>query len=261
MKIIATIEARMTSSRLLGKVMAQIVGKPMLELLIERVKRAKKVDEVIIATTNNRDDDVIEILARRINVGLYRGSEDDVMKRVLEAALAYSADLIVELTGDNPLVEPLIIDDMINFYLNNDFDYVGNTSMRHTLNWKEELTFPVGTSVHVFSTKLLKKIAEAVHEPIYREHVSFYIYDHPELYRLGAFKAEGKYAPCRWPEARLTVDTEQDLEVIRIIFENLYPMNNAFTLFDVVNFLKRHPEVVEINSKVYQRKAYEEKEI
>jgi spore coat polysaccharide biosynthesis protein SpsF len=257
MKTIATIEARMASSRLPGKVLKEIVGKPMLGLLVERIKRAKRLDGIVVATTVNEQDKAIEELAEKLGVGCYRGSEDDVLGRVLEAARAYQADLIVELTGDNPLVDSILIDAMVEFYLNNNYDYVANTQMRHSLKWKEESTFPVGSSIQIFSTELLDRVSKTTIDPVDREHVTFFIYEHPEMFKLGAFRAEGEFSAYRRPEIRLSVDFPEDLQLIRRIFEGLYPSNPSFTLADVIKFLDSNPQLKDINARVVQKLAYE----
>lgn len=259
MKTIATIEARRASTRLPGKVLQEIAGKPMLQLLIERIKEARRVEEVVVATTVNEQNDEIEELAHSLGAGCYRGSEDDVLARVLEAAQAYKADLIVELTGDNPLVDPVLVDGMVEFYLSEDYDYVANTQMRHSLNWKEETAFPIGTSVQVFSTELLDRVSKMTTDPVDREHVTFFIYEHPELFKLGAFPAEGKFSACRRPEIRLTVDFPEDLDFVRKIFEGLYCDNPEFTLVDVIQFIDKNPYLKEINAGVIQKRAFEQK--
>lgn len=259
MKIIAAIEARMASTRLPGKVMREIVGKPMLELLIERVRLTKRLSKIVIATTVNKQNDVIEELAHRLGIGCYRGSEDDVLSRVLEAAQAYKGGLIVELTGDNLLVDSVLIDAMIEFYLSHDYDYIANTQMRHSLKWKEECTFPIGASVQIFSNALLERVSQMTTDPIDREHVTFFIYEHPEMFKLGAFRAEGKFSSYRRPEIRLTVDFPEDFELVSKIFEGLYYDNPAFTLADVIEFLDNNPRLKEINAKIVQKRAFEQK--
>ena len=249
----------MASTRLPGKVMKEIVGKPMLQLLIERVQRAKRLDGVVVATTTNEQDQVIEELATKLGVDCYRGSEDDVLGRVLETAQANQADLIVELTGDSPLADPALIDEMVEFYLSNDYDYVANTQMRHSLKWKEESTFPVGSSIQVFSTDLLDRVSRMTSDPIDREHVTFFIYEHPEMFKLGAFRAEGRFSAYRRPEIRLTVDFPEDLELLGKIFEGLHHDNPSFTLSDVIQFLDNNPHLKEINARVMQERAYEQK--
>ena len=246
MKIIITIEARMGSTRLPGKSMKPIMEKPMLELMIERVKHAKLVDEIVVATTDHPRDDIIENLAKRLNVGCFRGSEDDVLERVLEAAKAFNADYIVELWGDCPLMDPDVIDDLIKYYLNNDFDCVGTTL---------DKTFPWGIAALMFPTKILDEVAKITNDPVDRENVSTYIYEHPEKYKIGNL-------PCldelKHPEIRLTVDELADFELVKTIYEHLTPLNPDFRTIDIVQFLEEHPEIKNINKDVRQKKVIHE---
>ena len=149
MKIIATIEVRMSSSRLPGKVLRKIQEKPMLELLIERIKTCKSINEMVIATTVNPADDPIIELANRLNVKCYRGNEDDVLERVLKAAKFVNGDIIVELWGDSPLIDKEILEDLINHFLKNDVDCIGTTLP----NFEKE--FPIGFSAIIFPVKIL----------------------------------------------------------------------------------------------------------
>lgn len=242
LKVVATIEARMGSTRLPGKTLKKIMGKPMLELLIERVKKAKLIDEIVVATSENPKDDVIEVLAARLKVGCFRGSEDDVLDRVLKAAKVYGADHIVELWGDCPLIDPEIIDAMIKYYLDNDFDCVG-TSL--------DKTFPWGISALIFPTRILEKISQITQDPVDRENVSNYIYEHPDRYKMG-------HLPCppglNHPEIRLTVDELADFELVKTIFERLTPVNQDFKTIDIIKFLESNPEIKNINIHVKQKK-------
>jgi spore coat polysaccharide biosynthesis protein SpsF len=242
MKIVSTIEARMGSTRLPGKTLRKIMGKPMLELMIERVKKSNLIEEIVIATSENPKDDVIEVLAKRLNVGCFRGSEGDVLDRVLKAAKAYEADHIVELWGDCPLIDPEIIDELIKYYLDNDFDCVG-TSL--------DKTFPWGISALIFPTKILEKISQITQDPVDRENVSNYIYEHPDRYKIGQL-------PCppelNHPEIRLTVDELDDFEVVKIIFERLTPIYPNFKTIDIIKFLESNPEIKNINRHVKQKK-------
>lgn len=253
MTTIATIEARMASTRLPAKVMAVVLGRPLLELLIERVAGATSVGRIVVATTVNPEDDAIEALATRLGVGCHRGSVDDVMGRVLGAAEAFGADDVVALTGDNPLVDPRLIDDVVEFYRAGGFDYVTTTHMHHSLNWKAQRTFPVGVSVQVFSRRTLADAAASVDDPAVREHTSFAIYDRPERYRLGAFEATGPYACWRRPELRMTVDTAEDLEVIREIFETLGARDVRFSTGEAIRLLADTPRLRALNGHVRQR--------
>lgn len=241
LKRVATIEARMTSSRLPGKIMKEIIGRPLLERLVERVRRASLVDEVIVATTVNPQDDAVEKWAAQAGISIYRGSEDDVLLRVLEAAKAYSGDIIIELTGDCPLLDPAMIDEVVQFYLDNDYDYVSNILER---------TYPRGFDIQVFSTAVLDEVNRLTQDPADHEHVSLYIYEHPERYRCGGLRAP---EPLCAPDFRLCVDTADDLEVIRKIFDALYPKNPAFPALDILNFLRQHPEIAELNTHIRQK--------
>ena len=209
MKIAAIIEARMGSTRLPGKTMAKVVGKPMLELMIERVKRSKLINEVIVATTENTDEKEIIDLTNRLKIPCFRGSEEDVLLRVLGAATKHKVDIIVELTADCPFADPQIIDEVIQKYLSGNYDHVSNISKR---------SFPRGLDVQVFSTKVLKKVASLTNDPIDREHVSLYIYKHPKIFKLGHIIAP----PSLRRHYRLTVDVELDLELTRRIYQFFY---------------------------------------
>jgi spore coat polysaccharide biosynthesis protein SpsF len=238
MKVVSTIEARMRSSRLPGKVLLPAAGKPMLELLIERLRRARRVEEIIVATTDNPADDPIEKLARRVGVGCFRGSEEDVLDRVLRAAQSAAADVIVEITGDCPLLDPEVVDCLVEVYLTHNFDYVSNILKR---------TYPDGLDTQVFATAILAEAAGLTQVPADREHVSLYIYEHPERYRL--HNVESGLAKKYW-DLRLTLDTPKDYQRIAAIYDELYPKNPAFTLDDVLRLLDRRPELRALNAKI-----------
>lgn len=240
-KIFATIEARMTSTRLPGKVLREAVGKPMLELMIERVRRVPMLDGVIVATTVNAADDAIVALARRLGVACYRGSEDDVLSRVLEAARAHHADVIVELTGDCPLIDPDIVTETIDRYLASGADYVSNILER---------TYPIGMDTQVFATDVLADVARRSDDPADHEHVSLFIYRHPEIYRLRNVAAPQCFTR---PRLRLTLDTGEDLALIGAVFEALYADNPNFGLSDILAFLDRRPEIAGLNAAVAHR--------
>lgn len=248
----------MASSRLPGKVLIDLYGQPMLARLVERVARAKVLDEIVIATTRDSQDDAIEALAGRLGVGCYRGSMEDVMGRVLGAALAYGADEIVPLTGDNPLVDPMLIDDVVAFFREGRYDYVTTTHMHHSRRWGAERTFPVGVSVQALRVKTLEQAAERTADPVDREHATFYIYNHPEHYRLGAFLAEGPYAEWRHPDLRFTVDTAEDLALMRQVFATLYPRNPEFSTVEVIRLVSGNPTLKSLNAHVRQRIASEQ---
>src|SRR4051812_27539360 len=240
-RVVCTIEARMTSTRLAGKVLMPAVGKPLLELMVERLRHARHLDEIVIATTEDPSSEPLCELAERLGIGCFRGSEDDVLARVLGAARAYDAELIVELTGDCPLIDPAIVDRVIERFLEGDADYVSNVLER---------TYPRGMDTQVFPTAVLADVAERTDDPNDREHVSLYIYEHPERYRLVGVISEKPESA----QYRLTVDLPEDYELIRTIFEELYPRDPAFGLDAILALLEERPEFAELNRHVEQKK-------
>lgn len=243
MKIIATIEARMASSRLPGKILKPILGRPTLELMVERIRQSKFIQEIVVATTVAESDQETEAACKKMGVHCFRGSSDDVLDRVLQAAKAHKTDLIVELTGDCPLIDPVIIDSVVEHFLNNKFDYVSNVLTR---------TFPRGMDTQIFPVKVLEEVDKLTQDPADRENVSLYIYEHPERYKLGNVEAQGA---LRRPDLRLTVDMPEDYELIKLVFENLYPQNPRFLLGDVIELLEKNPRLKELNAHVQQKRA------
>lgn len=237
-KIIATIECRMTSSRLPGKVMLETCGKPMIAHLVERLERVDIIDEIVIATTTNITDDIIVELAESLNIKSYRGSENDVLKRVLEASQSVQGDVIVEITGDCPLIDPDITHDTIDMYLNNSCDYASNCI---------EQTFPIGTEVEVFSNSLLEIADKDGTKPLDREHVSWYFIDNPDKFTLLNMRAP---AELNYPEFRLTLDEKKDFELIDTIYRRLYPEDPRFSTRDVISLLRSNPVLVEMNQGI-----------
>ncbi len=241
MNYIVTIEARMRSSRLPGKVLKPILGRPMLALMIERLQRARTVDNIVIATTVNAADDPIVALAEELEVDYFRGSEDDVLARVLGAARHFNADVIVETTGDCPVIDPAILDKVVSDYRIGGADFVSNNL---------EYTTPRGTDVRVFSTEALAEVDCITNDPADREHVSLYFWEHPEKYRLRNVRTE---FPPEVAALRLTVDTPEDFELIRQIYEALYPTKPDFTLADILELFQQHPELPRINQNIQQK--------
>ncbi len=241
MKTVAIVQARMSSSRLPGKIMRLVLGKPLLELLVERLKRASRVNEVVIATTTNDGDDQVESLTQRLGIGCSRGSEHDVLDRVLCAAHAARADVIVEITGDCPLIDFQVIDKLVDVYQANDFDYVANVLKR---------TYPRGLDTQVFATSVLEEVARLTDDPVDHEHVSLYIYEHPERFKLHNVESG---LPEEYWDLRLTVDTAEDFELVRRIYEELYPVNPAFTIQDVIRLFQRQRELRGVNQHIIQK--------
>jgi len=242
MKVAAIIQARMGSTRLPGKILKKVLDKTLLEYQIERVKRAKSIDEIIIATTTKESDDQIVQLCQQLSIPYYRGSEEDVLSRYFEAATQFNADVIVRLTSDCPIIDPNVIDKVVTHYLENKdrYDYVSNTLTR---------TYPRGLDTEVMSYKALKRAHEEAKELMYREHVTAYIYHHPDQFRFFSVSNVKDESQHRW-----TVDTEEDFHLIKNILEMLYPTKPLFTFEDVIQILRSKPEWVQINAHIEQKK-------
>lgn len=243
MKVVATVEARMASTRLPGKTMMKVVNKPILELVVERLRMAKTVDEVVVATTVNPKDDVIVEFCKRKGISYHRGSEEDVLGRVIEAAKKFKGDIIIQSGADNPFYDPNLVDELVKIYKTGKYDYVANDM---------KLTYPLGVDAHVMSFETLKDVGKKATKPRERDDVPRYIWEHPKEYRI--FNLEAPKELCR-PELRLTLDYEEDLILTRKIYEALYPKNPKFTTLDVIKFLDANPSLKEINAHCVQRVA------
>lgn len=238
--VVAIIQARMSSTRLPRKVMASILKRPLLSFLLERVSRAARVDKVIVATTIDPSDDPLVAWCERAKVAYFRGSLEDVLSRYLAAATHHRADVIVRICSDCPLIDPAIIDEVIERYFASQADYASNTLQR---------TYPRGMDVEVFSYDTLVKTEKAAMFAGEREHVTPYIYRHPELFRLhGVQQAKDE------SHLRLTVDTKEDLQLISLLLEALYPTHPNFTLADIMACLREHPTWMHINAAIQQKK-------
>lgn len=244
-KIGAIIEARMTSTRLPGKVLMPLAGKPALERIIERLKRSQYLDEVIVATTANPDDDAIVSLAEKLKIRYFRGSENDVLDRVLKAAQTFEVDIIVEITGDCPLVDWRLVDRGIDELLEKQLDYSANNTV---------FSYPDGFDVRVFKSSVLEKASELTSDPIDHVHVSTFIPAHPEIFKTINWVAE---PDCHRPEWRLTLDEAADYRLIDLIFSRLLPVNEDFSAREVIDFLNKNPELLEINKNVKAKEIQE----
>ena len=241
MKIVATIEARMTSTRLPGKVMMPVLGKPILYYLVERLKSVPSIDEIVLATTLNKTDDKIIEFAISENISYFRGSEDDVMLRVVEAADSVDADIVVEITGDCPIIDPQIVEQTILMYRANNADYVSNGHVR---------SFPDGMDTQVFALDVLKKSLSMTNELLDHEHVTLHIRNNPQLFTKINFVAPPE---LDWPELGLTLDEQNDYDLLKIIIEHFSQENILFSCLEVVQFLRSRPDLLAINNHVHRK--------
>jgi len=242
MKIFAIIEARMTSSRLPGKVLMKALGQPLLHHLVFRLRAVPSLDGIVLATTVNATDDALESFVKSERIACFRGSEDDVMARVIGAAESVQADVIVEITGDCPIIDPQIVEQTIRMYRAHDADYVGNAKIR---------SYPDGMDTQVFSVETLKRSASMTRAPLDREHVTLHIRNHPELFSQVHLVAPPE---MYWPELGLTLDELEDYELLKRIIEHFGEENPLFGCLDAVRLLRTNPDWVTINQAV-QRKG------
>ncbi len=243
--IIAIIQARMGSSRLPEKVLKKVLGKPLLTYQIERIKLAGVYDEIVIATTCRAEDDKILGWAEANKTKCFRGSGEDVLDRYYQAALSLDLeenDIITRLTADCPLLDPAIIISCVNEFIQGNYDYLSNT---------DPPTFPDGMDVEVFSFKTLKTAWENAKLPSEREHVTPYIRNHSDFFKMGQIKNEIDYS-----NFRLTVDEQEDYELISKIIAELYPNNKSFDLLDIIDLLEKHPEWQDINRRFERNEGY-----
>ena len=240
-KVVASVEARMTSSRLPGKVLMPVLEKPILFYLIERLKSVAKIDEIVLATTTNLQDNVLEQFAKTNGIRCFRGSEDDVMLRVIEAVKSVSGDTVVEITGDCPILDTEVASQVISLYEYGDVKYASNAHIR---------SYPDGMDVQVFSLNSLIESEKMTSNTLHREHVSLHMRENPKLFPQANLLAPPS---LHHPELGLTLDEIEDFKLLKLIIENLYPQSPLFSCQDIMRFLKKNPEFVKINESVKRK--------
>lgn len=247
MKIVTVVQARMSSSRLPKKVFLPILGKPLLERMLERVSAAKLIGKIVVATSTNFDDDEIEIFCSNSGYECFRGHLTDLLDRHYQVAVKYKADAIVKIPSDCPLIDPIIIDKVISKYVeNDDFDFVSNL---------HPATYPDGNDVEIMSFSSLECAWKEAVKSYEREHTTPFIWENPELFGIGNVEWESglDYSTShRW-----TIDYAEDYEFIRKVYEELYPPKKLFTMNDILTLIKQKPEIAEINSIHYGKYWYQ----
>ncbi|CAF24290.1 cytidylyltransferase domain-containing protein [Candidatus Protochlamydia amoebophila] len=238
------VQARMGSTRLPGKVLKPVLGKPLLGYLLERLKDVKEVDEIVILSTTNSQDDVIEAYCQQLGIFCFRGSENDVLERYYQAALIRKVDVVIRITADCPLIDPDIIDQVVGLFKKEIFqyDYISNSFER---------TFPRGLDVEVFTFEALQTAFKMATSLIQKEHVTPFIYQNPGLFKLKNIAHHPSLHLYRW-----TVDTPEDFELIKLILENLYPHCPKFRLNDILHLLSLNPDWNLINAYIKQKTIY-----
>ena len=241
-KVTCIIQARTRSERLPNKVLKEIENLPMICHIINRVKKAKNIDQIILATSNTDTDKILLDIAKKFKIIGFAGDEKDVLDRFYNAAIMYAANPIVRITGDCPLVDPILLDKMVEFYQANDYDYMSNTIER---------TFPDGLDIEIFSSEVLKisnKEAKWLSE---REHVTPYILKNQNDFRIYNYKNKQNLSNLRW-----CVDEEDDLIMIRKIFQEMRP-NQFFSTDDALKIILKRPDISKINSGIRTNEGYE----
>ncbi|WP_413173372.1 cytidylyltransferase domain-containing protein [Anabaena azotica] len=236
--ILAILQARVSSSRLPGKVLKPILGLPMIIRQIERLQKAKLIDHLILATSDHITDNPLVELCQQINIEIFRGNLDDVLDRFYQSAKPKQPEHIVRLTGDCPLTDPYLIDKVIKFHLAGYFDYTSNAI---------EPTYPDGLDVEICRFPCLQLAWKQAYLPSQREHVTSFIHQQPEQFKLGSYKNNIDISELRW-----TVDEPLDFELVNQIYEYLYPTNPNFTTQDILDLYGKYPELKSYNT-CYQR--------
>ena len=239
----AILQARMSSSRLPGKVLKQILGRPMLDLLIERLRRCRKIDRIIVATSARPDDAAIVDLCKRLGVDVFAGDLENVLDRFYQTARRYGAEHIVRLTGDCPLNDPHLIDALVEFYFRQGCDYASNS---------RPPTLPDGLDAEIFRFQVLKQAWREARDPYHLEHVTPFIVSQPERFDLANYSYKENYSHLRW-----TVDEPEDFQFVEQVYEALYPVNPCFGMMDVFALLKQRPDIRRINSHHRGVRRYE----
>ena len=242
MKIGAIIQVRTGSTRFKDKVFAELEEKPLLWHVIDRIKKSKHLQEVIIATTTNEGDNAIEDFAEEYNIKLLRGSEDNVLDRFYQAAKKFEIDVIIRVTADDPFKDPKVIDKAIDIFLKEGYDYVSNTV---------KPTYPEGIDIEVFSFSALEKAWKEADKISEKEHVTPYIWKNPNLFKSFNFEYKEDLSNLRW-----TIDYKEDYQFAKEIYERLYKEGEIFYMEDILELLEREPELAKINQGIVRNEGY-----
>jgi spore coat polysaccharide biosynthesis protein SpsF len=228
--ILAILQARLSSTRLPAKVLMPLAGAPMILRQVERVRRAARIDRLVVATSDQADDDRLADVLREAGVEVFRGPLDDVLARFIGALDASPADHVVRLTGDCPLIDPGLIDATVALHLETGADYTQNRLV--------DKGFPKGQDVEVITAQALRRAAAAASTPQEHEHVTWGVWNHPEIYRVVRLEPPVDEGHVRW-----TVDRPDDYEFVAAVYDGLYPRNRAFTSDDIRAFVRSRPDL------------------
>ena len=241
--ITAIVQARMGSTRLPGKIMMKVRDKPLLYYIINQIRHSKKINKLVIATTDTQQDDQIIKFVNLYDVEAFRGNEENVLDRYYQCAKKYDADIIVRITSDCPLIDPQLIDKCITEFENNNFDYFSNINKKEGETWTYHLSgFPMGFAVEVFTFDALEQAWKNAKKPSEKEHVTQFILNNPKLFRIGNIENYKDYS-----NIRLTVDHQIDFDLIKIVIE-YFPEGEIFNIEKIMTFFNKNPHLQSLNS-------------
>jgi spore coat polysaccharide biosynthesis protein SpsF len=247
---VAIIQARMGSTRLPGKVLKPILGKPMLWHIADRLSHVQGLQGVAVATSDQPEDEPIRRFCQEAGISSFAGSEKDVLDRFFKAAVEFHADPALRITGDCPLVDPELVGSLLKLYQSSHCDHVGIATGAGAVFLKQG-RFPDGLDAECLSFSTLQRAWREATDPRDREHVTSYIWRHPDLFKLGVLEADNDYSDMRW-----TVDNAEDLEVIREIYRALYREKEPFLMNDILKYLAGHPELANKNKAFIGKEGY-----
>ena len=240
-KISCIVQARVNSKRLPGKILMPVFGKSLLQHLLERLKRLKTIDDLIVATTKYKLDDQTAKIAKLINVKIYRGDEHNVLKRYYDCAKINKSSIIIRVTADCPLIDIKYINELLKIFLKNDYDYLSNLDLNY---------LPDGFHCEIFNFRSLEKAQKLAKSKFDREHVTSFLWSNPKIFSIHHYC--GKKLKNHSKDIRLTLDYHEDYILIKKVMEKLYKKNKFFSLVEITAFLKKNKSFLKINEKYHK---------
>jgi spore coat polysaccharide biosynthesis protein SpsF len=253
-KTVAVIQARMGSTRLPGKVLMPMLERPLLYYIVERLKRVISIDQIVIATSEYSKDDAIEAFCRSNRLMVFRGSEEDVLDRFYTAAKFARADVVIRITADCPLIDPVLIQRLIRCFEKSKADYYSLGTGAPAAHKNNAMRYPDGLDTEIFTMHALTDAWLNATEGMHREHVTPYIWKNDTKFRIGMLMCdEGDFSNYRW-----TVDNVEDYRLIRWIYEELYDGNPSFGMHEVLDLLHSNPSMMQVNGHLIGKEGYEQ---
>ena len=232
----------MNSTRFPGKIIKEVLGRPLLGYLVERLRCCGRIEDIVLATTVSPEDNPVVALAQELGLKVFRGSENNVLDRFHGAATTFGTEHIMRITADCPLIDPDLLDTLVAYYFSNGFDYASNNNPP---------TLPDGLDAEIFTFEALEYAHIHAELPSELEHVTPYIRKHPEFFRTGNWSYHEDLSHLRW-----TVDEPEDFEFVRQVIEALYPVSKSFRTEDIVSLLQQRPELVTVNAHFERNEGY-----